>query len=135
MKLNLKQNQGLTLPVKLFTLLNTELTKSAATITTQNSLTFNFRDTDYSASTGGYHPVEIRVEKITGNEKPDYWKVIYITDFSYQGGPCPKLVKEIDVCFTSNQIHNLFTGILSPSKGQALLTLFINNFITGRRPP
>jgi len=129
MKLNLKQGQNLTLPERLFALLNTELTKSAVSITTQNPLTFHFRDIDYSASNGGYHPVEIRVEKVTNKEEPDYWKVIYITDFSFQGAPYPELVKEIDICFTSNRVYSLFTGVLSHLKGQTLLTLFMNNFI------
>lgn len=129
MKLNFKKPQDLALPARLFTLLNTELTKTAVTITTQNSLTFNFRDIGYSASSGGYHPVEIRVERVTSKERSDYWKVIYITDFSFQGAPYPELVKEIDICFTSNRVYSFFIGVLSHLKGQALLTLFMNNFI------
>jgi hypothetical protein len=87
MKLNFKKPQGLTLPVKLFKLLNTEIAKYTDDITSYNALTFNFRDTDYSACAGGYHPVEIRIERIGSNHKPDYWQLVYITDFSYQGAP------------------------------------------------
>lgn len=129
MKLNFKQRQDLTLPSTLFKLLNTEFNKLDAPTTKLNAITFNFRDINYSASNGGYHPVEIRIEKALCNQDSGYWKVVYITDFSYQGIPYPELVKEIDACFTSNQIYSSFTGALSPSKGQALLTLFINNFI------
>jgi hypothetical protein len=133
MKLNFKKPQGLTLPVKLFSLLNAEIAKYTDDITSYNALTFNFRDTDYSATAGGYHPVEIRVERIGGNHKPDYWQLVYITDFSYQGSPYPELVKEIDVCFVNKRIHSLYGGNLSPCQGQSLLTLLVSNFIEYHR--
>lgn len=129
MKLNFKKPQNLTLPVKLFKLMNAEIAKSTTAITSHNTLTFNFRDTDYSASAGGYHPVEIRVERIGSSQKPDYWQLVYITDFSYQGSPYPELVKEVDVCFVNNRVYSLYGGNLNHSQGQALLTLFISNFI------
>ncbi|AAZ28259.1 DUF2787 domain-containing protein [Colwellia psychrerythraea] len=129
MKLNFKKPQGLTLPVKLFKLLNAEIVKSAIAIASHNALTFNFRDTDYSAISGGYHPVEIRVERIGNNHKPDYWQLVYITDFSYQGAPYPELVKEVDVCFVNQRVYSLYGGNLSNYQGQALLSLFISNFI------
>jgi hypothetical protein len=129
MKLKFKKPQGLTLPVKLFKLLNAEIVKSVTAITSHNAITLNFRDTDYSASTGGYHPVEIRVERIGNNHKPDYWQLVYITDFSYQGSPYPELVKEIDACFVNKRVYSFYGGNLSHYQGQVLLTLFISNFI------
>jgi hypothetical protein len=130
MKLNFKKPQGLTLPVKLFKLLNAEIVKSAIAIASHKSLTFNFRDTDYSASAGGYHPVEIRVEKQpTDDAGENYWQLIYITDFSYQGLPYPELVKDIDVCFVSKRVYSLYSGWLAHRDGQELLKLFIDNFI------
>jgi hypothetical protein len=128
MKLNFKKPQSLTLPVKLFRLLNAEIVKSAIAIASYNALTFNFRDTDYSPNAGGYHPVEIRVERIGSNQKADYCQLVYITDFSYQGAPYPELVKEIDVCFVNKRVYSLYGGSLSHYQGQALLTLFISNF-------
>ncbi|MCG7584955.1 DUF2787 family protein [Photobacterium sp. OFAV2-7] len=59
-----------------------------------NALTFNFRDTGYSAESGGWHPVEIRVVCLN-----DRWVFDYITDFSFQGHPYPELVKEVDFNF------------------------------------
>lgn len=54
----------------------------------------NFRDPDYSAERGGFHPVEIML-----NEKG---VIQYITDFAYVGqGGMAELVKEIDFEFSS----------------------------------
>jgi hypothetical protein len=97
MKMNIKKPQGLTLPTKLFELINDEIVKHKVDVTSNNALTLNFRNTDYTATTGGYHPVEIRLEKIGSTPKPDHWQLVYITDFSYQGGPQPELVTEIDI--------------------------------------
>lgn len=53
------------------------------------AVTLNFRDPGYSAEEGGYHPVEVRIEKGGG--------IAYITDFAFVGmPPYAELVKEID---------------------------------------
>ncbi|GAK85917.1 hypothetical protein JCM19238_3507 [Vibrio ponticus] len=65
-------------------------------IETTKALTFNFRDTSYSAEDGGWHPVEIRIEQENGQ-----WHFCYITDFSYVGDPYPELAKEVDFDFSS----------------------------------
>ena len=44
------------------------------------AITLNFRDPTYSADAGGFHPVEIRLEKDHGQ-----WHFSYITDFCYVG--------------------------------------------------
>jgi len=63
--------------------------------TNKTSVTLNFRDPDYSAEKGGYHPVEIML-KIKGDE----WHILYITDFCYAGiGPYAELVKDLDFDF------------------------------------
>lgn len=74
--------------------LPTEITKA---------LTFNFRDTSYSAEDGGWHPVEIRIEQEHGQ-----WHFCYITDFSYVGHPYPELVKEVDFDFANGEFSMLF---------------------------
>lgn len=130
MKLKFKQPQDLTLPVKLFKLLNTEIAKEEIPKTTFNAITFNFRDDNYNANTGGYHPVEIRVERQPTDEAgKEHWQLIYITDFSYQGLPYPELVKDIDVCFVSKRVYSLYSGWLEHRDGQELLKLLIDNFI------
>lgn len=124
MQLNFNKVQGFAVPVKLHTLLNRELAKVKIPETGSYALTFNFRDPNYSAEQGGYHPVELRLEKHN-----DQWQFIYITDFSYSGGPYPELVKEIDVCFETKRVFSLFGGRLSQRSGKELIKLFINNFI------
>lgn len=57
-----------------------------------SAITFNFRDPDYSAELGGYHPVEIRISR-----QASRFIVDYITDFSYVGsGWDVELAKELD---------------------------------------
>jgi hypothetical protein len=124
MKLNFKKNQGFTVSAKLLALLNCELAKVEKPEASFYALTFNFRDPNYSADKGGYHPIELRIEK-----HDDHWDFIYITDFSYQGSPYPELVKEIDVCFETKRVFSLFGGWLSQRNGKALIKLFISNFI------
>ncbi|WP_060990012.1 DUF2787 domain-containing protein [Photobacterium leiognathi] len=71
--------------------------------TSTSALTFNFRDTGYSAESGGWHPVEIRIEQENGQ-----WYFSYITDFSYVGHPYPELAKEVDFDFDSGIASFLF---------------------------
>ena len=64
-------------------------------LTGKTSVTLNFRDPDYSAEKGGYHPVEIMLKR-----KGDAWHILYITDFCYAGiGPYAELVKDLDFDF------------------------------------
>lgn len=108
---------------KLHALLNCELAKVEKPGGSFYALTFNFRDPNYSAEKGGYHPVELRLEK-----HDDHWELIYITDFSYQGYPA-ELEKEIDVCFETKRVFSLFGGWLNQRNGKELMKLFIGNFI------
>jgi hypothetical protein len=123
MKLNFTKDQGITVPLQLHSILNFELAKVEMPDSSFCALTFNFRDPNYSADTGGYHPVEVRIEKHN-----DLWHFIYITDFSYQGYPA-ELVKEIDVCFESKQIYSLYGGWLNQRDAMELVKLFIANFV------
>ncbi|WP_159820270.1 DUF2787 domain-containing protein [Colwellia sp. 20A7] len=124
MQLNFDKVQGFTVPVKLHKLLNRELAKVETPEQDLNALTFNFRDPSYSAERGGYHPVELRMEKHN-----DQWQFIYMTDFSYSGGQYPELEREIDVCFETKRVFSLFSGWHNHCDGKALVKLFISNFI------
>jgi len=124
MKLNFNDVQGFAVPENLFQLINTELADKTTPANTFNAITLNFRDPGYSPSTGGYHPVEMRLEK-----KNELWQLAYITDFSFQGSPFPELVKEIDICFFTKQVFSLFCGWLQNKNAKELLGLFIENFI------
>lgn len=67
-------------------------------------ITINLRDSSYSASAGGYHPVEISFQK---NEPNDTWSLLYITDFCYYGSPYAELVKAIDFDFSAGTLYLL----------------------------
>ena len=70
---------------------------------TGDSITINFRDPNYSAEDGGFHPVEIRLEK-----HGDTWQFCYITDFTYVGiGPFAELAKDLDFDFQAGVFQNL----------------------------
>jgi hypothetical protein len=70
-------------------------------------ITINFRDSTYSSQSGGFHPVEIRLER-QGNK----WHFCYITDFAYVGSkPHAGLAKELNFDFQVGVFQNLF-GIL-----------------------
>ena len=88
-----------------------------------NAITLNFRDPDYSAEDGGFHPVEVRLEK-----QQDHWRLVYVTDFAYRGHPYPELVKDIDICFNSKQVYSLFSGWIGERECRSLINLFTQNF-------
>ena len=124
MKLPLTRPQGFALPTKFFQLIDAEITKANVNIQAYAALTLNFRDPNYSPIDGGYHPVEIRIEKTN-----DAWHLIYMTDFSYQGHPYPELTKEIDVCFVTSQLSTLFGGPHSALANKSFIKMFVSNFI------
>ncbi len=52
----------------------------------------NFKDPSYSAEAGGFHPVEVFIQRDG--------RILYITDFAYVGRPpYEELVKELDFDF------------------------------------
>ena len=70
----------------------------------EKAVTINFRDPSYSAETGGYHPVEVRLEN-----EGDGWRMVYITDFTFVGsGYMAELAKELDFSFSDGVFQNLF---------------------------
>ncbi|CDT33897.1 conserved hypothetical protein [Vibrio coralliirubri] len=96
MKLTFDVDRLLPVTVDLQERLEQIANESGKLTSTTHALTFNFRDTSYSAESGGWHPVEIRIVRLN-----DQWIFDYITDFSYSGGPYPELVKEVDFNFAS----------------------------------
>jgi len=127
MKLTFNPSQCFRVPEALYSILNSELSKVTAPQEDITGITINFRDPDYSADDGGFHPVEIRVIKFTNGST--HWDFEYITDFSFQGQPYPELVKEIDVCFITQQVYALYGGNLEKEDGNELIELFLANFI------
>jgi hypothetical protein len=85
----------------------------------------NFRDPRYSAETGGYHPVEIMLEK-WGSE----WKFCYITDFRYVGaGLDAELVKDLDFNFQAGVFQDI-TGHYPIETAQMIYPIWEDNFLT-----
>ena len=87
-------------------------------------IVLNFFDPFYSPDSGGYHPVEIAM-----NRENEVWNLEYMTDFAYYGKHYPELEKEIDINFTTGQVYSSFSGYLDQINGQSLSMLFITNFI------
>ncbi|WP_028866960.1 DUF2787 domain-containing protein [Psychromonas arctica] len=92
-------------------------------------ISINFRDSEYNYKLGGYHPVEIGLEKMGDNKR---WSLLYITDFSYLGYPYAELVKELNFDFSEGM---LFTNYCPPRPithytVKALFELWQHNFIS-----
>ncbi|MBL4909367.1 MAG: DUF2787 domain-containing protein [Alteromonadaceae bacterium] len=131
MNITIDRSHGFALPAKFYALVEKELAKVTLPAANNSAaITLNFSDADYSAATDGYHPVEIRLEKQPSDHDKNQWQLIYLTDFSYQGGAYPELVKEIDVCFVTKQVYCLYGGWLSPRHAREMIALFVGNFIS-----
>ena len=94
------KTDGFALPIEkaLIQILEKELSKIK--VDDSQSVIFNFRDPSYSATQGGYHPVEIML-----NENG---VIQYITDFSYVGyGDMAELAKELDFDFSNGLLEQM----------------------------
>ncbi len=90
----------------------------------ENSVTINFRDPNYSADNGGYHPVEIRLEN-----NSDGWRFCYITDFCYVGnGYMAELAKDLDFNFEVGIFQNLH-GVYPIEQAIEVYMLWEKNFM------
>lgn len=124
MALKIEQVASLKVPNSFISVIVSAVANRGDSVGTAKAVTLNFRDPDYSPEAGGFHPVEVRLEK-----KATSWQLIYITDFSYQGRHTPELIKEIDVCFSIKQVYHFLAGWLNAKEGKELLDLFISNFV------
>ena len=99
-------------------------TMASATIAPEipSGYILKFRDPDYSAEHGGYHPVEVLVLP-TG-------VLGYVTDFAYVGcPPYAELAKELDYDFSYGVFGHL--GRDYPiHEGRELFLLFQQNFVS-----
>ena len=124
MALQIEQVPGLKVPDSFIDVIVSAVIERGNSVGGAKAVTLNFRDPDYSPEAGGFHPVEVRIEK-----QATSWQLIYITDFSYQGRHTPELIKEIDVCFSIKQVYHFLAGWLNVREGTELLALFISNFV------
>ena len=116
--------EGLALPVS-STLVNhlIELLKDHD-LSNSRTVAINFRDPDYSAETGGYHPVEIMLFR-----KGDTWHFAYITDFKYVGlGQDVELAKDLDFDFQAGVLQTLY-GYYRIGEGLDIYPVWEQNFI------
>ncbi len=90
-------------------------------------MTINFRDKSYSAENGGYHPVEIALNKTDEN----HYSILYITDFSYCGGPYPELERDLDFDIGNGMAFSRYAGWqnIRHSSVIELYELWESNFI------
>lgn len=94
-------------------------------LTNKTSVTLNFRDPDYSAEKGGYHPVEIMLKR-----KGDELHILYITDFCYAGiGPYAELVKDLDFDFGAGVFQTQY-GYYRIEEASDIYPVWEQNFCT-----
>lgn len=90
------------------------------------AITLNFRDPNYTAERGGYHPVEIRVEI-----KDREGRISYITDFCYVGqGWCAELAKSLDFDFSGGEFGSLGFPYVPITEADEIYTVWEENFLT-----
>jgi hypothetical protein len=116
------KHEGLAVPMSpMFTLYIAELLSPHEN---EKAVTINFRDPNYSADDGGYHPVEIRLEN-----EGDCWRFCYITDFCYLGSSyMAELAKDLDFDFDAGVFQNLF-GTSPIEQAIEMFQIWESNFV------
>ncbi len=91
-----------------------------------HAVTLNFKDPSYSATTGGFHPVEIRLTR-----RGDDWHQAYVTDFAYVGiGDYAELAKELDFDFNGDHFSHALIGEMPSADVSEWFTLWQDNFLS-----
>ena len=86
-----KTGYPLSISNRLISILTQEIERHSE-VDTSSGCVLNFRDPDYSAESGGFHPVEIYID--------EQGRIQYLTDFAYVGdGHYAELAKELDFDF------------------------------------
>ncbi|MBY8252053.1 DUF2787 domain-containing protein [Vibrio fluvialis] len=117
---------ALSVSEKLHTLITQELIKEGTA--TSSHITLNFRDSSYSAENGGFHPVEIGLQR----NGDGHFDILYITDFAFMGNYYPELERSLDFDFGNQVAFTVATGwqsIQSPGIDD-LYQLWERNFIS-----
>lgn len=117
---------GLSLPVtKRFQQNIAEILEKQSLSQSTCAVVINFRDPDYSAESGGFHPVEMRFIR-----QDNEWYFDYITDFSYMGRVYPELEKEMDFCWSGHYVFHYLAGDISlATERKDLWSLWEGNFM------
>lgn len=120
------KQSGLNLPMSqaFIAILKSVISLSSQNEVNHHGVILNFRDPQYTAENGGFHPVEIRLIRCN-----DGWYFDYLTDFSFIGTIWPELEKEIDISWSQGYIWHYLMGDLEYEEGEALFELWQRNFI------
>lgn len=95
---------------------------SSSSIDKNYGVVIHFRDPEYDHATGGYHPVEIAVDR--GGA------IQYVTDFALYGAPPQvELCKEIDFDF-GLKLFQHFARDYPINQGRGLYKIWEENFIS-----
>ncbi len=130
MKLPIQTDDGV-LPIsnQLIQILTNELMKHYPNLeqfTDAEVITYNFRDPDYSADQGGYHPVEIRISRADMAFQLDY-----LTDFSFvRSGWDNELAKEIDFDLANGCCEIRYCKPITIKQGADMYKRYQENFIS-----
>ncbi|MFG0904230.1 DUF2787 family protein [Photobacterium damselae] len=89
--------------------------------------TVSFKDTDYSAESGGFRPVEIAINQTASGE----WIIEYITEFAYFGNYYPELERSVDFDISSGSWFMAYSGwsSIDCDDCREFYNLWENNFI------
>lgn len=113
-------NYALPVSKSLVSILETEIRK--ARIKGNKKLNIRFRDSTFSAQTGGYLPVEIAISA--------EGLIRYITDFSYVSTtPFEELGIELDFDFEHSTFQQ-FKAVYPITQAREIFTIWQNNFCT-----
>lgn len=96
----------------------------------KSSVIINLKDKNYSPEKGGFHPVQVRMEKEgKDSDNQTVWRLSYITDFCYVGsGYAAELVKDLDWDFDSGICQTRYE-VLPIEQTKELFELWESNFM------
>ncbi|WP_249436505.1 DUF2787 family protein [Escherichia coli] len=119
------KQSGLNLPMSqaFIAILKSIISLSSQNKVNHHGVILNFRDPQYTAENGGFHPVEIRLIRCN-----DGWYFDYLTDFSFIGAVWPELEKEMDISWSQGYVWHYLMGDLEHEEGEALFELWQRNF-------
>lgn len=104
-------------------ILEAEIAKAA--VPSGSGVTLSFRDPGYCPETGGFHPVEIRIDA--------RGRIEYVTDFAFVGlPPFAELAKEIDFDVSLGLFQH-FGREFPIHHGRDLFALWQGNFVSYHR--
>lgn len=91
-------------------------------------ITIHYRDSGYNCKEGGYHPVEIALQKDAATGR---WDILYITDFSYHGYPYVELITNLDFNFSLETFNAVYCSprSIADQSTKEVYQLWEHNFL------